>query len=107
MLNLTKQQSAALSTVDEHNYVATVREALLRVHPDLDNDPTLLQRLLKAYRYAKGLGIQREQTFIRFLSLEAEAPGFHQRPNVSKWLAKSAGTPDDRFEKLLLSLRDL
>ncbi len=106
MLKLTAQQSATLSIVDEHNFVAGAREDLVRAHPNLENDPKLLERLLKAYRCAKRLGMQRDETLVAFLSLEAEAPEFYRRANVARWLAKPVGTPDERFESLLLSLRE-
>jgi hypothetical protein len=106
MLKLTEQQSATLCIVDEHNFVAGVRENLVRLHPKLQDDPKLLERLLKAYRWAKRLGIQRDETLVAFLCLDAEAPEFYRRANVARWLANPVGTPYDKFESLLSALSE-
>lgn len=105
MLELTQQQWAALCAVDENNFVATVRDDIVRANPKLRDDPTLFERLVRAYKAARGIGLRQDKSFVDFLYIEAEAPGFYRRPPIANWLCKPIGTADSRFEDLLSVLR--
>ena len=105
MLELTEQQWRALCAVDEHNFVATIRDDIVRSTPRLADDRTLLERLVKAFRDAKRIGIRQDKTLIEFLYFEAEAPGFYFNPPIANWMSKPVGTADERFEDLVAVLR--
>jgi hypothetical protein len=105
MLELTEQQWAALCVVDERNFVATVRDDIVQAHHTLRSDPTLLDRLVRAYDAARALGLRQDKPLVDFLYVEAEVPGFYRKPAVANWLSKPVGTADTRFEDLLAVLR--
>lgn len=105
MLELTQQQWAALCAVDERNFVATVRDDIVRANPKLRDDPSLLDRLVNAYKAAKTLGLRQDKSLGDFLYIEAEAPGFYRKPAIANWLSKPVGTADTRFDDLLAVLR--
>ena len=105
MLELTQQQWAALCAVDERNFVATVRDDIVRASPKLRADPSLLDRLVNAYKAAKTLGLRQDKSLGDFLYIEAEVPGFYRKPAIANWLSKPVGTADTRFDDLLAVLR--
>ncbi|CAM2192059.1 conserved protein of unknown function [Paraburkholderia kururiensis] len=105
MLELTEQQWAALCAVDERNFVATVRDDIVQANPTLGSDPTLLDRLVRAYDAARALGLRQDKLLVDFLYVEVEVPGFYRKPAVENWLSKPVGTADTRFEDLLAVLR--
>ncbi len=105
MLELSQQQWAALCAVDERNFVATVRDDIVQVNPKLRDDPSLLDRLVNAYKAAKTLGLRQDKSLGDFLYIEAEAPSFYIKPPIKNWLSKPVGTADERFQDLLAVLR--
>lgn len=66
MLELSSDEWAALCTCDDSNFVAAVRDDIVRDEPALANDPTLLERLINAYARTKKLGFVDQRAIITF-----------------------------------------
>lgn len=96
-----EQQGDAARSSAERNFVEAVRERVVLAAPALGADPTLLERLSKAYGEARRVGLQQEALLVQFLHLEAEVPGFYRQPAMSAWLARPLPSADERFEALL------
>ncbi|KWN80622.1 hypothetical protein WM24_23995 [Burkholderia ubonensis] len=105
MLQLSEQQWAELQAADEHNFVAVVRDDIVRDDPTLADDPTLLERLNAAYARTKELGFTHDGPIVEFLELEARAPGFYRIPPIAAWLDKPGVPGEQRFEMLLAVMR--
>jgi len=101
MLELTDAQWAALCASDERNFVATIRDDIILDDPTLANDPTLLDRLVAAYKDAKGLGFQQDKELGEFLEMEARGPGFYKTPAIAAWLRKPGAPVEDRFDDMV------
>ena len=101
MLELTDAQWAALCASDERNFVATIRDDIILDDPTLANDPTLLDRLVAAYKEAKTLGFQQDKELGEFLQMEAEIPGFYRVKPIASWLRKPGRPVEDRFDDLM------
>lgn len=105
MLELTAEQWAALCASDERNFVVTIRDDIVRDSPRLADDPTLLDRLVRAYQDAKRMGFEQDKALVEFLYVEADVPEFYRKPGISAWLAKPGRPVEERFEDLLAVTR--
>jgi hypothetical protein len=95
------RQQREVSTSDQHEFVAAIRDDAISANPKLGDDPTLLDRLAEAYRDAKRMGLTQDVLLAEFLHLEAQIPGFYRKPVISKWLEKPGASIEDRFTDLL------
>ncbi|NRO99482.1 hypothetical protein GWC77_26760 [Paraburkholderia sp. NMBU_R16] len=95
------RQQREISTSNEHEFVAAIRDDAISANPKLGDDPTLLHRLADAYSDAKRMGLTRDVLLAEFLHLEAQIPGFYRKPVISKWLEKPGASIEDRFTDLL------
>jgi hypothetical protein len=105
MLELTADQWVALCANDERNFVATIRDDIVRDAPRYADDPTLLDRLVRAYADAKRMGFQQDKELVEFLYIEADVPEFYRKPGIAAWLAKPGRPVEERFEDLLAVTR--
>jgi hypothetical protein len=105
MLELTAEQWAALCASDERNFVATIRDDIIRDSPRLADDSTLLDRLVSAYQEARRIGFQQDKALVEFLYVEADAPGFYRKPAIAAWLAKPGRPIEERFEDVFAVAR--
>jgi hypothetical protein len=105
MLELTAEQWAALCASDERNFVATIRDDIVRDAPRYADDPTLLDRMVRAYGDAKRMGFQQDKELVEFLYIEADVPEFYRKPGIAAWLAKPGRAVEERFEDLLAVTR--
>lgn len=101
----TEQRQITLSTLDGHDFVMAIRDSIVLEHPQLGDDPALLDRLAQAYVEAERIGLVQHELLAEFLRLEAKAPGFYQQSAIAKWLRKRGASTDDRFRDLLDVLR--
>ena len=102
------QQQNHLLFSDERVVVTAVRDRVVSAVPALRDDPTLSDRLARAYDEGKSMGLTDDKLLAEFLYLEIEAPGFYRQPAILNWLEKQGdwlekqGAPiDSRFEDLL------
>ncbi|MDD1790427.1 hypothetical protein [Burkholderia gladioli] len=105
MLELTTEQVAALAEIDAKRFVEGVREDLCKDDPKLVDDATLSSRLWRAFKAARGLGIERDENLVAFLRIEAYAPGFYDQPAIYAWLTRPGRPADERFHDYLRVLR--
>jgi len=105
MLELTAEQWAALCASDERNFVATIRDDVVRNSPRFVGDPTLLDRLVRAYQDAKHMGFAQDKALVEFLYIEADAPEFYRKPAIAAWLAKPGRPIEERFDDVLAVAR--
>ncbi|CAG9234425.1 conserved hypothetical protein [Paraburkholderia tropica] len=101
MNRLTEQQWAILREHEDRNYVAAVREDIVRDYPWLADDRKLGDRLNEAYARTKELGFTHDGPTVDFLFLEATTPGFYLLPAIAAWLDKPGAPGEQRFEMLL------
>jgi len=101
MLELTREEWAALCAGDDRNFVAVMRDDIVRDYPALADDPTLSDRLQGAYARAKELGFTHNGAIVDFLYLEASAPGFYRIPAIAAWLGQTGMPAEERFNALL------
>lgn len=94
-----------LLTEDERKFVTAVQNSIGGAEGGLANDPALLDKLIRAYSEARRLGLRREEVLANFLYLEMQAPGFHRKSAIRKWLREPGAAPDDRFADLIDVLR--
>lgn len=66
MLELNEQEWSALCVADERTFVAVIRNDIVRLRPELSDDPELPDRLYRAYEEAKRLGFVHDQSIVRF-----------------------------------------
>jgi hypothetical protein len=104
-LKLNDQQWAALEDADERNFVGTVRNDVVGMHPELANDPDLLRRLNAAFDETKRLGFIHDQSIVQFLYLEVDVPGFYRQYAISRWLSQAGKPAEERFGMLMDVLR--
>jgi hypothetical protein len=97
----TNQQQNDLLISDERVFVTAVRDRVVSAMPALRDDPTLFDRLAKAYGEAQSMGLTEDKLLAEFLYLEIEAPGFYRQPAILHWLEKQGAPIDSRFEDLL------
>ena len=100
MLELTEEQLLQLALMDARAYVDGVYDEIVTDDPSL-NAPDLRNRLYRAYDYAVGLGLLRQDTLTEFLHYEATAKEFYKRPAIDAWLRKPGATPEQRFADLI------
>ncbi|CAJ9800134.1 class I SAM-dependent methyltransferase [Burkholderia pseudomallei] len=101
MLELTAEQVAALAEIDAKGFVERVRTDLCKDDPVLAGDPALSSRLWRALKAARGFGIERDESFVAFLRIEAYAPGFYDNPTPRAWLTRPGRSADERFHDYL------
>lgn len=101
----TEQQQTGLSTRAEPDFVTAARNSIVIANPRLGDDPTLLDRLAKAYGEARRMGLMHHELLAEFLRLEADVPSFYRQSAISKWLKRPGASIDDRFKDLLDVLR--
>lgn len=99
------EHQAALFTEDERKFLADVQNSLGNADRKLADDPALLDKLTRAYREAKCLGLSQDELLADFLYLEMQAPGFHRHPAIRGWLHQPGAASDDRFADLVDVLR--
>ncbi|WP_063801453.1 hypothetical protein [Burkholderia ubonensis] len=104
-LQLSEKTWATLQAADERNFVATVRDDIVRDYPAVADDPTLLERLNAAYAWAKEHGFTHDGPIVEFLDVEARTPGFYKTPPVATWLNKPGVSGEQRFEILMQATR--
>jgi hypothetical protein len=85
--------------------VTTIRDDIVHNNPKLGPDPTLLDRLAKAYGDAKRMGFLQDKALVEFLYIEADAPGFYRQPAIAAWLTKPGQSVEDRFEDVIAVAR--
>lgn len=95
------QQQNHLLFSDERVVVTAVRDRVVSAVPALRDDPTLSDRLARAYDEGKSMGLTDDKLLAEFLYLEIEAPGFYRQPAILNWLEKQGAPIDSRFEDLL------
>jgi len=105
MLELTTEQVAALADIDAKGFVERVRQDLTTADPKLADDPTLSSRLWRAFKAARGLGIDKEENLVAFLRIEAYAPSFYDKPATRAWLTRPGRSADERFHDYLRVMR--
>lgn len=105
MLELTTEQVAALADIDAKGFVKGVREDLVKDDPKLAEDPTLAERLWRAYKAARELGIREDGNLVAFLRVEAYAPSFYNKPATRAWLTRPGRSADERFHDYLRVMR--
>lgn len=105
MLELTAEQVAGLAEIDARGFVARVREDLVREDPKLGDDRTLPERLWRAFKAARELGIRDDDNLVAFLRIEAYAPGFYDKPATRAWLTRPGRSADERFHDYLRVMR--
>jgi len=105
MLELTTEQVAALADIDSKGFVERVRQDLTTADPKLADDPTLSSRLWRAFKAARGLGIDEEENLVAFLRIEAYAPSFYDKPATRAWLTRPGRSADERFHDYLRVMR--
>jgi hypothetical protein len=105
MLELTKEQVAALAEIDAKRFVEGVRVDLCKDDPKLADDATLSSRLWRAFKAAREIGIERDENLVAFLRVEAYAPGFYQQPAIRTWLTRPGRTADERFHDYMRVMR--
>lgn len=105
MLELNEQEWSALCAADERTFVSIIRDDIVRLRPELADDPELVGRLNGAYDEAKRLGFEHDQPLVRFLYLEVDAPSFYKQYAIATWLVKTGKSAEERFDMLLDVLR--
>jgi hypothetical protein len=105
MLELNEQEWSALCVADERTFVAVIRNDIVRLRPELSDDPELPDRLYRAYEEAKRLGFVHDQSIVRFLYLEVDAPNFYKQNAITAWLSQDGKPSEERFGMLLDVLR--
>jgi hypothetical protein len=105
MLELDEKQWSALCAADEQRYISVIRDDIVRLKPELADDPHLLKRLGMAYDHAKHLGFIHDQSIVRFLYIEADVPNFYRQHSIAVWLSKRGMPADERLSMLLDVLR--
>jgi hypothetical protein len=105
MLELTIEQVAALTEIDAKGFVRGVLGDLMNEDPKLADDPTLDARLWRAYKAARGLGINDDDNLVAFLRVEAYAPHFYDQPATHTWLTRPGRSADVRFHDYLRVMR--
>ncbi|WP_062085416.1 hypothetical protein [Caballeronia udeis] len=105
MLDLTPDQVAALADIDAKGFVERVRQDLVKDDPKLAADPALAERLRRALRAARALGITEDTNLVAFLRVEAYAPGFYEKPATRTWLMRPGRSADERFHDYLRVMR--
>ncbi|CAD6518344.1 hypothetical protein [Paraburkholderia metrosideri] len=105
MLEISEKEWATLRVADNTNYVASVRADIVREYPVLADDATLSDRLNTAYAKARELGFVHAGPIHDFLELEANAPGFYDKPAVSALLHQKNVSAEGAFEMMLNVMR--
>ena len=105
MLELTTEQVAALAEIDAKRFIEGVRADLCKDDPKLADDPMLPSRLWRAFKAARGFGIERDENIVAFLRVEAYAPGFYEKLAVRTWLTRPGRSADERFHDYLRVMR--
>lgn len=105
MLELNAEQVAGLAEIDARGFVARVREDLVRDDPKLGEDRTLPERLWRAFKAARELGIRDDDNLVAFLRIEAYAPEFYDKPATRAWLMRPGRSADERFHDYLRVMR--
>lgn len=105
MLELTIEQVAALAEIDAKRFVDGVRADLCNDDPKLADDVTLFSRLGKAFKAARGLGIERDENLVAFLRIETYAPGFYEQRAIRAWLTRPGRSADERFHDYMRVMR--
>ncbi|OAJ64097.1 hypothetical protein A6V37_00945 [Paraburkholderia ginsengiterrae] len=77
----------------------------MRDAPHFSDDPTLLDRLVRAYQDAKHMGFAQGEALDEFLYVEADVPEFYRKPAIAAWLAKPGRPIEERFEDVLAVAR--
>jgi hypothetical protein len=76
MLELAKEQAAALAELDVRRFGEGVRGDLCQSDPKLADDATLSSRLWKAFAAARGLGIERDEIWLHSFASRRTRPVF-------------------------------
>jgi len=105
MLELTIEQVAVLTEIDANGFVRGVLGDLMNEDPKLADDPTLEARLWRAYKAARGLGINDDDNLVAFLRVEAYVPNFYDQPATRTWLTRPGRSADVRFHDYLRVMR--
>ena len=101
-----EEHQAALLAEDDRRFILAVQEGIRDADTKLADDPTLFDKLSRAYDEATRLGLARDELLADFLFLEIQAPGFHRHPAIRTWLTQPGATADERFADLLDVLRN-
>jgi hypothetical protein len=105
MLELTTEQVAALAEIDAKRFVEVVCVDLCKDDPKLADDATLSSRLWRAFKAAREIGIERDESLVAFLRVEAYSPGFYEQPAIRAWLTRPGRTADERFHDYMRVVR--
>ncbi|MCS0580860.1 hypothetical protein NX784_04600 [Massilia pinisoli] len=85
----------------DDNPLAHAHEHIIATHPELAADPSLRDRLARAYAYAVALGFTDGDAIARFLQYETSAPGFYRQPAIDAWLRQPGQPVELRFADVL------
>jgi hypothetical protein len=105
MLEISEDQLAALNAVEDKNYVAGIRADIVRQYPALADDDTLTDRLNAAWAKARELGFVHDEPIHQFMELEANAPGFYDKPAVKALLRQRNVPAEVAFAMMLDTMR--
>jgi len=105
MIDLTVEQVAGLAEIDAKGFVRGVCGDLIKENPKLSGDPTLEARLWRAYKAARGFGIEEDDNLVAFLRVETYAPNFYEEPATRAWLTRPGRSADVRFHDYLRVMR--
>lgn len=84
---------------------AQLRHDVIAAHPALAGDPTLPERLERAYAHALELGFTDTRAIARFLQYEAAAPNFYHQPAIDGWLRAPGAPVEQRFADVLARVK--
>lgn len=101
MIKFSEEQLAQLDRLEKLQYVAEVRQMIVKEYPELAGDRGLRDRLERAYAHAVALGFKDGGAITQFLYYEAFAPNFYRQPAIDAWLRKPGQTVEQRFADLL------
>ena len=107
MLKLTQQQLDRLGELEQLQYVEEVRKLAIAQQPELAADAGLSDRLERAYRDGRDLGLQQGDAMTQFLYLEALTPGFYRQPPIGAWLARPGRSPEQRLADLMSATKTI
>lgn len=105
MLKLSETQLSQLDRLEELQYVAGVRQNILREYSSLVSEAGLGARLEQAYKHAVDLGFVDGTAITQFLYYDAFAPGFYREPAINAWLTRPGKSVEQRFTDLNAQLK--
>ncbi|TDV25358.1 hypothetical protein C7405_12330 [Paraburkholderia caballeronis] len=90
-----------MQAASERNYLSGIRDDIMRDCLGVAHDLQLSARLDTAYAEARKIGFTDDRHIVKFMYLEAVAPGFYRNPGVAAWLGRKGVPPEQRFDMMI------